>query len=989
MANRRNFIQYELPTLSRNVDKNKKPVEVKKSQTAKITDENLHKPRAVTSSISLTTEEIFAAFDHDLLSNFYNRGGSQKQPNVNEKLKLNDVQKDNAIKTQDLKSLIFKPNYTLNPSHPDENKPRDQKLKINAKAELISGIGENQTKNYKKRVLYKHNFSDNIKKTNQLNNDFIEQKTLEKDIEKLRIDSNQINTLTIKETQSLNNQSNKNTEEFAQIADKTIIPLPKNEEIGKLTNPTQKKNNPKKTHKTNVDKVSLIDDSDFLPLKTKKPRKKPSNPNQTNPSKKNATKPKNAEKTTKKNSSTNPKPLEEVKKTENEFKSKNQSNLVQVKPLKKTKAQNENLVRLNLKKIYKDRFRGQLYNYKNNYKSNGRPKNHVFKRNVISIKSYKIEQMLSGANKNIEEPDPYLSSLSESLKFSIYLNGKEAPNQELPPLPDKNPLDYTDSDFLEVLKQNFGFESFRTGQLEAIKSLIKGNSTLVILQTGVGKSLIYAMSSLLIPGLTIVISPLVSLMFDQIEKLPYSVPGACINGLLKPENKAKIYDYVKAQRLKILYISPETLETSFIFDLETKINLVCIDEIHCVSEWSHNFRTSYLKLSYLIKDRLKTQLILGLTATATSKTITSVTRLFDIKEIISSKTINRTNLMLTTSRDQDKFPSLLFLLRSEKYQNLKSIIIYCTLIRTTENVANYLTQSGIPAIPYHSNCHDTTRLKIQKEFMNGKTRIVVATLAFGMGIDKKDVDGIIHLNIPKSLENYIQEIGRAGRNGKSAFCHLFITDEDYYRMRGYILAESLDEYVLRKMLKRVFKKVNKSNSKRKGWEEDEEELQLGKISYILENDLCNEMECNASMIMTILLKIEEFSCGKFEIFPLSKIVCNLGFYRASAEQLKERYELIERVLALARVRNGVYTINLVKMSNDKGTTPLEIMRDLQQIAMKEGISFEMNAPAFCFRVKEELEEKMENSLIEYILRKANEIEKQMLFKVVLKFLNMF
>lgn len=1003
MSNRRNFIQYEHSSLSLFLDKQKiqnqkkTKIPTKNEQNAIKKEENL---REIKEEINLTSDEILNLFDNDLSSVFYKR-----LPKTNS-FPLNiseDKKKENNLKANNIKNIIFKPNLQLDPPKIDEMKKKNNE-NIHPKYPI-------PTNTHKKLPISLKNFEVQYSKNKQDGQDDFASKIFEDVIKKKEIadneqENNEINQLketslentSLTKSKTKNTKENENNEIYAEIAEQmSNFKLEKNNSKEKIMNPIAEPININ-IIKENIDNPGKCQKKN----QNKKAKNQKTNSNKKPPTKKtkklnvkaNAKKQKKKtnEKTAKEKKSTNIKKKSKTEAQTNEDSLEDQIKNLAQKP-KKNRKENENFVRLNLKKIYKDRFRGQTYNYKNNYTKNGRPKpKFIHKSNIMSIKSYKIEQMLST---NSGEADPFLSSLSESLKIPILLSkvaheGVTEQNDYEYTLPNKNPIEYSDEDYKLILKKAFGFEEFRTGQLEAIKSIIQGKSTLVILQTGIGKSLIYAMCALLMQGLTIVISPLVSLMFDQIEKLPKCLKGACINGLLKPENKAKIYNLIKENKLQILYISPETLETSFLLDMTNKISFVCIDEIHCVSEWSHNFRTSYLKLSYLIRDRLKSDLILGLTATATVKTIVSIEKMFDIKTIISNNAINRSNLILTTSRDQDKFPALLEILRTPRYAALKSIIIYCTLIRTTENIANYLSQSSIKAIPYHSECNETTRLKIQKEFMEGSIRIVVSTLAFGMGIDKKDVDGIIHLNMPKSLENYIQEIGRAGRNGKPAYCHLFLSDEDYYRIRGYVLSESFDEVLLKKLIKKVFKRNINGQSKRKSIEENENEdvgLALDKVTYILEKDLCAFLQCNASMIMTILLKMEEFLQNKFEIFPLSKIVCNLKFYKNSIEELSKKYQIFEKIQEIAKLYNGCYQINLVRLGNLKGEgTPLEIMRELQKIAFNEGISFEMNNPAFCYRVKENIDEEIEEQLIKYILNKSNEVEKQMLFKVIKNFL---
>ena len=209
-------------------------------------------------------------------------------------------------------------------------------------------------------------------------------------------------------------------------------------------------------------------------------------------------------------------------------------------------------------------------------------------------------------------------------------------------------------------------------------------------------------------------------MFDQVSKLPKEIPGVCLTSALKPEERDKIQKIIKEGRVKIIFMSPESLEgwEGGLMD-GVEVGMVCIDEIHCVSEWSHNFRTAYIKLSYIIKHKMGVKLILGLTATATKKTIKSLIKEFEFVEVVKTECLNRENLILTTSRDKDKYRGVLDLLRSSRFVKLKSFIIYCTYIKTTINLSHYLTQSGYPSTAYNSSLPENSRLSIQTQFMTG------------------------------------------------------------------------------------------------------------------------------------------------------------------------------------------------------------------------------------------------------------------------------
>jgi len=266
------------------------------------------------------------------------------------------------------------------------------------------------------------------------------------------------------------------------------------------------------------------------------------------------------------------------------------------------------------------------------------------------------------------------------------------------------------------LQEKFGHSSFLEGQLEAIKTLLeKKDNTMVVLATGGGKSLIYQYVSQFVPGLVLVVTPLIALMTDQIQKLPEFIPGACINHNQGNKTKKDILNAVKEKKIKVLFISPERFFTEDFTKYERQISFVCVDEIHCASEWSHNFRPAYLKLHDMIRSKLCDPVILGLTATATKATQKSIARMFGIdsdRNIISCPDLSRLNLELSITRDQDKQKALLGLLKSETYRKMQSILIFVTHRRTADLLATHLTQNGIPSNSYHAGKMDQQRQQI-------------------------------------------------------------------------------------------------------------------------------------------------------------------------------------------------------------------------------------------------------------------------------------
>ncbi len=337
-----------------------------------------------------------------------------------------------------------------------------------------------------------------------------------------------------------------------------------------------------------------------------------------------------------------------------------------------------------------------------------------------------------------------------------------------------------------LLKKYFGYDKFRPQQLDIINHVLQKKDSLVLMPTGGGKSLCYQIPAIQLEGLTIVVSPLISLMKDQVDNLKANgVKAEFINSTLSMNEIESIKNRIKHNEVKLLYVAPERLaaEDFKIFLLMLNISLIAIDEAHCISEWGHDFRKDYRNLK-LLKTLFPKTPIIAVTATATLKVrgdILKQLNLVNPQTFISS--FNRKNLNLIVTQKKKAFNKILSLVKKHKGE---STIIYCFSRKSTEKVAKKLRENGFNALPYHAGLSSDLRKKNQDLFIKDKINIIVATIAFGMGIDKPDVRLVIHETFSKSVEGYYQEIGRAGRDGLSSDCVLFYSKGDIRKHKYFL-----------------------------------------------------------------------------------------------------------------------------------------------------------------------------------------------------------
>uniref|UniRef100_UPI000CE2BBC4 RecQ family ATP-dependent DNA helicase n=1 Tax=Billgrantia saliphila TaxID=1848458 RepID=UPI000CE2BBC4 len=358
----------------------------------------------------------------------------------------------------------------------------------------------------------------------------------------------------------------------------------------------------------------------------------------------------------------------------------------------------------------------------------------------------------------------------------------------------------------QTLQQVFGYDDFRPGQRPVIDAVVAGRSAAAIFPTGSGKSLCYQLPALLLPHLTLVISPLLALMQDQLAFLQrHGIAAASIDSGQSREQAAAVMEGVARGEIRILMISVERLKNERFraFIRRVPISLMVVDEAHCISEWGHNFRPDYLKLPQYRREFGIGQVLL-LTATATPRVIADMRERFDIATgDVTATGFYRPNLNLEVAPvAADARPrQLVEWLRSRLgAEPPQPTIVYVTLQQTAERLAAYLSKAGLAAIAYHAGLDGDTRERIQREFMAGHTPCIVATIAFGMGIDKADIRNVVHFDLPKSIENYSQEIGRAGRDGQPSDCLMLAGRDHVSVLENFVYGDTPEPHGIRRVI---------------------------------------------------------------------------------------------------------------------------------------------------------------------------------------------
>lgn len=358
------------------------------------------------------------------------------------------------------------------------------------------------------------------------------------------------------------------------------------------------------------------------------------------------------------------------------------------------------------------------------------------------------------------------------------------PNKKYPPI-------------LKALKKYYGYDSFRPGQVELIHHLLDGHDVLGIMPTGAGKSVCFQIPAIFMPGITLVISPLISLMKDQVASLIQAkIPAAYLNSSLTPEQYRLALHRAKEGYYKIIYVAPERLNTPAFLDFaqSVKISMIAVDEAHCISQWGQNFRPSYLRIPEFAKSLPYRPIFAAFTATATGPVKDDIAKQLNLQHPYTLITgFDRKNLYFEVQQPLDKMDALMDFIEQHRHE---AGIVYCLTRKETEEVCGALVEQGYRACSYHGGMSDESRSQSQDAFLYDQVDIIVATNAFGMGIDKSNVRYVVHYSIPSSLENYYQEAGRAGRDGGPAHCLLLYKSGDMHINR-FLIDKSYEESLRR------------------------------------------------------------------------------------------------------------------------------------------------------------------------------------------------
>ena len=489
-------------------------------------------------------------------------------------------------------------------------------------------------------------------------------------------------------------------------------------------------------------------------------------------------------------------------------------------------------------------------------------------------------------------------------------------------------------DLHESLQKFWGFDAFLPGQEAVIGHLMEGRSAAAVFPTGGGKSLCYQLTALGLPGLTLVVSPLIALMKDQIDSLMRrGIAARRLDSSLSGDEYREVMGSIRGGQLKLLYVAPERFNNErFRKSLaDIPVSLFAVDEAHCISEWGHNFRPDYLKLAEHGR-RFGAERVLALTATATPQVLEDICRGFEIKPDCAVRTsFYRENLTLlaTTVAAEDRDPELGDRLKS---RDPGSTIVYVTLQRTAEELAQKIRGEGFEAEAYHAGLDPEERHRVQERFLASDKAIVVATIAFGMGIDKSDIRYVYHYNLPKSLENYAQEIGRAGRDGEPSICEMLVCPDDLPVLGNFAYGDTPSRTAVQGFLGEIFAG-------------DEPVVELNLYELAAQHDL------RTLVLRTLLtyLELDGFLQASTPFYSVYRFQPKMSSQEILGRFSGERQNFLRDLFRQAKKARTWLDIDLDAASKNLGTSRDRLIRALDWLAEKEMLELKVAGVRYPYR----------------------------------------